>query len=252
MKFWLLLYLLTFGLFIGCKKGTPLVFSMESFTENSLELCKNIGCPDVTISYAVAQGDSEATKKINSEIKSYIISTLHIEDESESDAKTISEAVEGFIKTYRMDSADFPDMSAEYFAEINVSNSYSSKELVSFQLEQLLYTGGAHGYQNISFQSFNPNSGEVIFTEDLFNNIEAFTNLAENKFRESNSISENESINSTGFWFEDDLFYLPETIGITATDIILIYNQYEIASYADGSIELEIPVEEVSKYLSYK
>ena len=252
MKFRVLFYLLILALFIGCKKEAPMVFSSESFTENSLELCKTISCPDVTLNYVIAKGDSKASKKINSEIKTFIIAALHIEDEGEPSATTISEAVVNFIQAYRMDSADFPDMSAEYFAEINVSHSHNSKELVSFQREQFLYTGGAHGYQNISFINFDPQSGEEISTENLFNTIEEFTAFAEKKFRESNSISENESINSSGFWFEDDIFYLPETIGVTATGIVLIYNPYEISSYAEGPIELEIPTEEVSKYLSYK
>lgn len=252
MKFWALFYLLSIGLFISCKKATPLVFSSESFTENSIALCKNIGCPDVTINYVVPQGDSEAVKKITSEIKTFVISTLHIENESEPSARTIPEAIENFIKTYRMDSADFPDMSAEYFAEINVLDSYNSKELVSFQLEQFLYTGGAHGYQNTGFLNFDPQTGREISTEELFENIEAFTAFAEKKFRRAHNISENESINSTGFWFEDDVFYLPETIGVTQTNLLLIYNPYEITSYADGPIELEIPIEEVLKYLRYK
>lgn len=252
MKFRILLYLFSIGLLIGCKKATPLVFSSESFTENSVALCKNIGCPDVTINYVIPQGDSEATKKITSEIETFIISALHLEEESEPNAKTIPEAIENFIKTYRMDSADFPDMSAEYFAEINVSDSYSSKELVSFQLEQFLYTGGAHGYQNIRFLNFDPQTGMEISTEELFDNIEEFTVIVEKKFRNAHKILENESINSTGFLFEDDVFYLPETIGFSEKNLILIYNQYDIASYADGPIELEIPTGEITNFLSYK
>ncbi len=249
MKYSVLFFFLTLGLFSSCKKERPLVFSSESFTESKLELCKNIGCPEITINYVQAQGGSEASKKINSEIITFIISALHIVDEGESSATTIPEAVENFIKAYRMDSADFPDMSAEYFAEINISESYNSKKLVSFQLQQFLYTGGAHGYQSNSFLNFNPQSGLEIPLENLFTSIDDFSVLAEKKFREAHKISKSESINSTGFWFEDDVFYLPETIGITNEGLVLIYNQYEIASYADGPIELEIPMEEATKYM---
>ena len=249
MKFSVLILLLNLGLFLSCKKERPLVFSSESFTESKLELCKDISCPEITINYVQVQGDSEASEKINSEIITFIISALHIEDEGEPSAASIPEAVENFIKAYRMDSADFPDMSAEYFAEINISESYNSKKLVSFQLQQFLYTGGAHGYQNNSFLNFNPQTGLELPLESLFTDIENFTILANNRFREAHKIAKTESINSTGFWFEDDKFYLPETIGITNEGLILIYNQYEIASYADGSIELEIPMEEAKKYM---
>jgi len=252
MKFQVYFYLLTITLFLSCSKGVPLIFTSESFTENSLELCKNIGCPDITINYVKVNGNSEASEKINSEISTAIISALHIEDESEPRAKTIPEAAERFIKSYRMDSADFPDMSAEYFAEINATETYNSKKLVSIQLQLYLYTGGAHGYGNTTFLNFDPQTGAKIALEDLFENLEDFTLIVEEKFRDANNIPKGESINDTGFWFENEVFYLPETIGFTKTDLILLYNQYEIASYADGPITLKIPIQEVTKYLPNK
>jgi hypothetical protein len=52
--------------------------------------------------------------------------------------------------------------------------------------------------------------------------------------------------------FEKDSFYLPENIGFTKEGVKLLYNQYEVASYADGTIELTLPYNEVKKYLSTK
>ncbi len=60
-----------------------------------------------------------------------------------------------------------------------------------------------------------------------------------------------ESINSTGFWFENDRFYLPESIGLSKTNLLLVYNQYEIASYAGGPVALKIPLEELKEYLNF-
>ena len=60
------------------------------------------------------------------------------------------------------------------------------------------------------------------------------------------------SINATGFWFEDDTFYLPETIGFQDSSIIILYNPYDIASYADGTIEIIIPLEDVESHLKVK
>jgi hypothetical protein len=49
--------------------------------------------------------------------------------------------------------------------------------------------------------------------------------------------------------FEENLFSLPENIGLTAEGIKLHYNQYEVASYADGPIELTLPFPEVKQFL---
>jgi hypothetical protein len=50
--------------------------------------------------------------------------------------------------------------------------------------------------------------------------------------------------------FEKDHFYLPENIGFTEKGIKLLYNQYEVASYADGPIELTLPYKDIRKFLS--
>ena len=65
-------------------------------------------------------------------------------------------------------------------------------------------------------------------------------------------IPEDKPINSTGFWFENNTFYLPESIGFTKENVILLYNQYEIASYSSGPVELEISLEKVLPYLKIK
>jgi len=239
-------------LIIGCKDEVPLSFSAESFTEENFDICKTVSCPEITINYIKALGDKSISEKVDSEIKSYIITALNIGEDSIPKAKTISDAASDFIKVARLHAADFPDMSAEYFAEINISELYYSAELVSIEMHQYLYTGGAHGSGNTFFLNIDPRTGNEIPSEALFKNSVDFAVFAENKFREANEIPSNESINSTGFSFEDDSFYLPASFGLTENSFILIYNPYEIASYAEDPIELKIPLEEVKKYLNLK
>jgi len=252
MKIQNIFILLLFLSLTACKDEVPLTFSTESFTEETFGICKTVSCPEITINYIKASGGKGISEKINTEIRSYIIAALNIGKDSIPKAKTIKDAASGFIKVARLHAADFPDMSAEYFAEINISELFYSTELVSIEMHQYLYTGGAHGSGNTSFMNTDPQTGNEIPSEALFKNNIDFTAFAENKFRAANKISSTESINSTGFWFEDDTFYLPESIGLTETSFILIYNQYEIASYAEGPVELKIPLEEVKEYLNFK
>jgi len=49
--------------------------------------------------------------------------------------------------------------------------------------------------------------------------------------------------------FEENQFRLPENIGLAADAIILHYNPYEVASYADGSLILEISLEKGLAFL---
>jgi hypothetical protein len=218
MKIQNILILLLFLSLTRCKDEVPLSFSAESFTEETFNICKTVSCPEITINYIKALGAKSISEKINSEIINYVLAALNIGQDSIPKAKTINDAASDFIKVARLHAADFPDMSAEYFAEINISEIFSSTELVSIEMHKYLYTGGAHGSGNTFFLNIDPSTGNEIPLEALFKN----------------------------------RIDLPDSIGLTETNFILFYNQYEIASYSEGPIELKIPMEEVKEYLNFK
>lgn len=233
----------------SCSQETKIEFSSESFTEKDLAICKGGGCPEVTINYIQIFGDKKVSEKINNRIQHFIIASLLMGEDSIPTAKTIDEAATEFIDAYKADKAQFQDMTGEYFAEITVNEIYSSPDLISFEMRQYLFTGGAHGYGTTSFLNIDPKTGEQLKGKEIFNDKKGFTELAEKEFRIQQKIAQDESINETGFWFEEDVFYLPESVGFTFDSLIFIYNQYDIASYADGPIELKIAKKEAEPFL---
>jgi Protein of unknown function (DUF3298)/Deacetylase PdaC len=232
----------------SCRKALetkPLTTSSETLSK-----CAKVSCPAIDVAYLKVLGDNAASEKINAEIQEYIIQSLYIgEEEKGSDATTIENAMEGFIKLYRTHSAEFPGLSAAYFAEIAVLKTFNSKDLLSLRCQNYLYAGGAHGYGSVIYKNFDPKSGALLYYEDVFDNVSQFEAFAEKTFRQQNNISQSDGINATGFWFEDETFYLPETFGISKDFITLHYNPYEIASYAAGPIVIEIPIGEVKDLL---
>jgi len=246
-----MLLLLTIFAIISCNEK-PLTITSEGFSETTLDACKKVTCPEITVDYFEVAGDEEIAKMINGDVQQFISDALYLGDEEElPKATSVSDAAEHFIKMYRIESAEFPDMAAEYFAEISISNTISTPNIFSVEMRQYLYTGGAHGYGSVTFKNYDPQTGAVINNDMLFNDHNAFTRFAEKAFRKTHEISESASLNEAGFWFEDDIFQLPETIGFTKEHLILHYNQYEIASYAAGPIEVEIPLEEAAPFLTF-
>ena len=238
---------------INCKneeKETSILLKSESFSEEFQGNCQGDNCAKVTIDYIKIVGEKEAADKINFTIGSSIIYFLNADLEKKIRATTISEAANAFLKGYETDKNEFPDLSP-YTAEVSVSNSYSSSEIISIKTSFYNYTGGAHGNTTFSFLNFNPTTGAILTNNSLLKNKKEFTDFAESIFRKEKEIPKGESINSTGFWFENDTFSLPESIGFSETHLILIYNQYEIASYADGPIEIQIPMEEAKPHLNF-
>ncbi|WP_310993310.1 DUF3298 and DUF4163 domain-containing protein [Aequorivita marina] len=247
-KFTLLFFITV--LFVSCNEEKDIEIAAQSFTEKELSICQNNECPEITINYVEVFGNEKISEKINKKLDDFIFSTLLMGEDSIPTAKTINEAASDFVKAYRADKAEFPDMAGEYFAEIAVNEIYTTPKHICFELIQYLYTGGAHGYGTTSFLNIDPETGNELTQNQLFVNKEELTNFAEKKFRKQQHIGDEESINATGYWFEDDKFYLPESTGFTKDSLIFIYNQYDIASYADGPIELKIALKEAEPFLS--
>ena len=245
-----IIVLFLIGLLTGaCEREKNIQINAGSLTENDLALCKNSNCPEITLNYLEISGDETIAEKINNKIKEFIISSLTLGEEGKPTAKTIEEAAANFVEAYRADKARFPDMAADYFAEISVTELYNSPTHICLELRQYLYTGGAHGYGTTSFINIDPETGNELTDTELFKNKKEFAAFAEKKFREQQKISQDQSINEPGFWFEDNSFHLPESVGFTQDSLIFVYNQYDIASYADGPIELKIALSEAAPYL---
>lgn len=240
------IFVLTLAL--GCKKAPSLSFSHESFTEKNLEICQKDPCSKITIDYIIVFGNDESTEKINTQIKAQIIQALFLGEDEKPSAKSIEDASKQFIMAYRDHKSEF-EYELEYEAEISVSEIFSSEAILSLQFQNYLFTGGAHGYGSTFFRNFDLQTGKEITISDIFDDYDGFLKMAESTFRKKNNIPENESINTTGFWFDEDTFSLPETMGMSKNELLFIYNVYDITSYADGPIRFKISKKEASPYL---
>ena len=206
-------------------------------------------CPEVKISIPEVKGRSKVARTVNNALTEEIISLLTFEDSLE--VGTLNEAILSFRKGYEHIQQLYPDETPGWKAEIFADISYEDEQWLSIRLDTYTFTGGAHGYGAVRFLNFDKQKGTEIMSWQLFRNRDGFERLAEARFREQEKIPENKPINSTGFMFEEDRFYLPENIGLGPEGVKLLYNQYEVASYADGPIELVLPYSEVHQFLNY-
>ena len=246
----IVLLILVLAAFSSCNETTIFAEAI-SFDQAQLAKCANIECPEVSVDYLKYGGDENVVRTINDSITKFIVQSLYLDDpEITPSAKTVEEAVKDFVAMYWTHSSEFPEIN-EYFAEVSVTESLKSKEFLSLAMKQYSYTGGAHGYESVDYKNFDAETGIALTPKDLFKDVSDFTRFAETKFREAFKIKENESINADKFWFEEDTFYLPTSIGFTKKKLVLYYNQYDIASYADGPVIVEIPLKDTTQYLNY-
>ncbi|MDT0641972.1 DUF4163 domain-containing protein [Zunongwangia sp. F363] len=246
MKKYLLIFCAAL-VFTACEQEEkPLQFTNYS-VEKSYEECnpEEGDCAFISISYPVAENKTDAASRINEEIKNHIIGIVDYEEEEKS--ASIEELANHFIKNYETNAEDFSEYELAWEGFVFAEITKKSPELISIRFNSRMFTGGAHGYSSISFLNFNPETGKAYSHNELFT--PEFKSYFESKFREDQGIPEQDSINSTGLFFEDDKFVLPENIGFTEEGLVLHYNAYEIASYAEGEFTYRFPYDEIDQFL---
>jgi len=237
-----------FLIFISCNKD--LSFKNEIFKKKSTLPCKK-DCPQITIDIPVAKNIPVVADSINKKILNVVKEIVYF-GEKPSEVKDYNSLTNSFIASYEEMHKKFPNETFGWEAKIKGNIEYQSDQILNIKLDHYTFTGGAHGYQGFRSLLFNPKTGKIIFSDQLFKNEKEFKAFAEKEFRNKYKIPAKANINVTGLMFEKDTFQLPQNIFYTDEGLLLYYNSYEAASYADGPKEILFPYNKISKYLKFK
>lgn len=237
-------------LFLMISCSNELTFKDQSFQKKTILPCKE-NCPEITVKIPVAKNDRIVADSINKKVFSVLKEIVYF-GEKPYTANDYNGLLTSFIDSYEKLQKEFPNDKLGWEAKINGSVKYQSENILNIEINHYTYTGGAHGYQGLRSLLFDPSTGKSILNAELFNKIDDFMAFAEKKFRAKYKIPANKSINATGLMFEDEKFNLPQNIFYTDKGLLLYYNSYEAASYADGPKELLLPYTEVNDYLAVK
>ncbi len=245
----LLFFILTLSLLmVSC--GTELVFENQTFQKKTSLPCKE-NCPHITVTIPIAKDVPVVADSINKKVFTVLKQIIYF-GEKPYTSTNYKGLVDSFIASYEKMQKEFPEDAFGWEADIKGSLLYSSDSIINIKIKHYTYTGGAHGYQGFRSLLFDPMTGKTISNDELFKDKKTFMAFAEKAFRTKYKIPENQPINSTGYQFENDEFQLPINIFYTDKGLLLYYNQYEVASYADGPKEIVIPYTEVNSYLAIK
>lgn len=238
---------------LGCeeekKKENEIVF--ESVVIESEDKCEGLNCPVIDVRYPQIITTSFPTEAINKHIEQAVVAIINSSPKEEVKTMSLEQAISDFKAEFEQMRKDFPDSEAGYEARVKGIVSYQSPKLICLKLDSFMFTGGAHGYTATRYININAQTGEVISNEGLFKNPGRFKETAESAFRVHEKMAETMSLEDAGYWFDDNVYQLPENIGFTKTEVILFYNPYDISSYSEGPIEITIPVEKVKGDLVY-
>lgn len=189
------------------------------------------------------------TKKINEEKEAYTINVSYpyfniafIDDNIDS---FIHKSIEDF-KNYTE-----PPVSSSYKNVLDiVYDAYLvSDNIISIRFIDAVYTGGAHGSQQVATKNFDLKTGREIQLKYLFKNdtyIEYISDKAIEKL-DSDNISEIH-------WIQDGAGpkysnFENFTYGKNGDSFIFHFNPYQVAPYSEGIVTFELPVEDLKEFL---
>lgn len=243
---------LTLAIFIlfltSCKN--ELTFKEEHFEQKSSLPCEE-NCPEVTLTVPVAENVPIVADSINKKIFSVVREIIYF-GEKPYPSSDYQGLLNSFIASYDEMKTKNPKEIFGWEGKIEGKVVYESDSILNIEIKHYTFTGGAHGYSGIRSLLFDPKTGKNIPNEFLFKDLNKFKAFAETKFRTKYKIPTQENINATGLMFENDVFELPLSIFFTDKGLLLYYNTYEAASYADGPKELVLTYEELKPYLLVK
>jgi len=139
---------------------------------------------------------------------------------------------------------DTMDIGAAYNWQIILQNDivFKGNGFVSFLNEIFAYQGGAHGNTNRSYYTFDLENNQLLSASNFFlpNTCDAIIAAQKNSLEKAGQ-------DLKDLWLDglkcNDNFYLVDT------GIVFHYDQYEIASYAAGPMDIFISAEEIKEFV---
>ena len=203
--------------------------------------CEKDACVEIDIRYRkIVDGPTEITSAVNRFFSEGVTESLNSTADDDVRAKNIDQGLDKFIESFERYSTQFPEAPGGWMFKAVGEPLFQGDSLISLSLEVTTYTGGAHPNTVTTLATLNRETGRQIDVGDVVTDVDHFTQLAEEKFRERFELSSNADLDEQGFFFEGGVFNLPENWCIIEDGILLHYNQYEAASYAEGAIELKV------------
>lgn len=199
----------------------------------------NEACTYILINYPhFTESEDSVLKKINAAIDKLVLG-----DEAK-DPKGLCEQFIDDYDAFVNDSINLEDEYSLAWYDVREGDWISiQKRVLSFRCVISSFYGGAHPNEYVYLRNFDPQSGDslglgMIFDEAALNELTA---LGEKAFRKNYNLGKEVSLDSQGYWFENNNFELSTNFAFTDQGLLFYYNSYEIAPYSMGYSEILLP-----------
>lgn len=137
-----------------------------------------------------------------------------------------------------------------YSRDVLVSTVAFNSNFISYQITTYSYTGGAHGMTEAHYVNYDLNTATVISLQNAFlPNTESYVLQAiKDNLMTQYDVTSMEGLQQRGF-FTDQIFLTPNFY-LEGSEMVFHYNPYDIAPYAEGSVEVRVPYYQIKDCLA--
>jgi len=204
---------------------------------------------EIHIHLPFASGSNAA--EFNDSVALYASSTRQIRPLTRDSLQAaINRGAKEFIDSFVTDMEDAADYNpdymrgAGYYLNVNYSISNAIDSVLVCGINETTYTGGAHGSYYISYINVDRRDGHVITLDELCDEAheKALTDSIVKQVMADNNCATLEQLKEeTGIFMLSDEPVVADNFYFSEKGITFTYNQYEIAPYAVGVIEVTLP-----------
>lgn len=191
--------------------------------------------------------DGKFKDKVNALTKDMALSCYSTDDVHYPDFEKL---MSQFIKDYEGFKKEAPDYPGGWYLMDSTAIITNTPEILCLMNVSENFLGGAHGSYNVAYTNFDMRNGNVLKTKDIFNKgyEKELNKLIELGIRKHFEIKPSQTLSEGGL-FENKVSF-NDNFAITKDGIEFLYNQYEIAAYAMGVIEVKLSYKDLDAILN--
>ncbi|MCC5938562.1 MAG: DUF4163 domain-containing protein [Lunatimonas sp.] len=210
------------------------------------ERCVGENCVTVDLAFPRYEGSDSLGIAMNSQIEEFLSVALTWGEDGLF-FEDFEAAIDHFMASFEVAETDGYN-GMDWMIELNGTEVFRSSDLITLKFTTFYFTGGAHPNSTHVLLTFDLDHGGIrLKNEDLILDREALAIRGMEAFRVHHDVQEGVSLEEDGrFFLENGTFFLPQAMGYSEGDFVLLFNPYEIGPYVMGITEIGIPLSELN------
>lgn len=223
-------------------------FSDKSFLKSYNNCSPTDTCTYFKVDYVEAVSGNNKDK-INKFITNIINSNVTFGDTVLS---TMQVAADSFMAQYVSMRKQYPESPQYWYLELSVSANLDHPKIINLAAGNSSFMGGAHPNSYLAYYNISKETGDTVSLGNIF--VQGFekklNELVDAAFRKANNLKPGDNLADKGGLFENKITFNYNWLVNKDGSLTFYYNQYEIASYAQGPIEVTLTKEDIAPLLA--